>query len=156
MAADEVIPWHPVPEETNRYFAVGVESLDIRVQTDGPELATMVVVAPKQGADGSRREVGRWRLTFGTVRGYRLTRFSESRLGIRDFLPLHLDWFPDHWVPAMWEVMPSAWLTSGMPTSLRYPLHHFVIADEDTVYKLAAENWESEALPDGEEAENGY
>lgn len=139
------IAWHPVPDYANRYFVLGVLSLDIRVQRDGPETAMMLVFAPKEPDVPGYHGVDGWRITLGTVRSYRLTRFSEWRLGIHDFLPLKLDW-------AMWEVAPASWL----PQSERYPVHHFVIADEDTVYELAAETWEIEQLPDGWEEEYGF
>lgn len=45
------IAWNPVPDYANHYFALGVHSLDIRVQyhaSDGPETARMVVFAPKK------------------------------------------------------------------------------------------------------------
>lgn len=54
----------------------------------------------------------------------------------------------------MWEVTPSSWLAFGLPPSKRYPLRHFVIADEDAVYELTAETWESEQLPDGWETDS--
>jgi hypothetical protein len=127
-----------VPDSDNRDFVLDVLSLDIHVRRDGPETATMVVLAPKVPHNPQYSGVNGWHITFGTVRGYQLTRISESRLGIRDFQPSGRDW-------AMWEVAASSWLPQGN----RYPLYHFVIADEDAVYELAAEMWEAEQLPDG-------
>jgi hypothetical protein len=95
----QIFIWNPVPDSANCYFVLGVLSLDMRVQRDGPETATMVVFAPKEPDAPGYHGVNGWRHTFGTVRGYRLTRFSESRLGIRDFPPPTIDW-------ALWEEAP--------------------------------------------------
>jgi hypothetical protein len=146
---EQSIPWEPVPAYANRYFVLGVLRLDIKVVQDGPELASMVVFAPKDGHGPHYRGVDGWLITFGTVRGYRLTYLSESGRGIQTFQPANHDW-------GAWEVSPSSWLTQSLSQSNRYPLHHFVITDENAAYEIAASTWESERLPNGWEAEFGF
>ena len=71
--SEQSIAWEPVPAYANRYFVLGVLRLEITVVQDGPELASIVVFAPKEGHGTPYRGVDGWRITFGTVRGYRLT-----------------------------------------------------------------------------------
>lgn len=127
---ERLLPWDPIPRESNVYMEVGVCRVEERA-----------------GAEGT------WRLRFHSVSAYRrLPVEAQAGAHLIALRAAHEQCSLP--TPATYEVVRSRWLREAVSPDHGRPraVRHFVIAASYVAYDIAAEWCEVEALGDAEQA----
>ena len=147
QTGERLLPWDPIPRESNVYMEVGVCRVEEFATTEGTPVA-IILVAPQRDAG-----TGAWRLLFQCVSAYRRlpveAHASAQHIALRQAYEKRS--LP---TPATYEVVRSRWLQKAVSPNYAHPraVRHFVIADSDEVYDIAAEWCDVQELGDAEQA----
>lgn len=146
MMAGRAIHWDPIPRHANLFMLLNVDNLTETFSRAGTELTVVVSFA----TDQPESPISTWRITFESVVAYSKHPMRSGRgehkltvvlpaEGGRSDAPLR---------EAAWEVVHSDWLAENTPHNFSFPnaVHHYVIADAEDVYEIAAVGWSSEQL----------
>jgi hypothetical protein len=139
MNKDEMgISWNPVPRAANQYMALTVNHVEQLLAAEG--LPVLIVVSSTIGHETGKVRDTVWRIRLHFVHAYR----SRPMGPTADRRPL--TWPPEDKAGrvACWEIVHSRWLPEAVGEHYSNPnaVHHFVIADYDHVYEIAAQWWE--------------
>jgi hypothetical protein len=148
--AERPIAWEPIPRDANHYMAVQVVHFEERTSDEGTPVTIVLAATTGQAA---REEGGRaaWRLAFVTVAAFQRRSLSIWWPGSRPMtIPVGHGKARDRLEVATWEIVQSAWLRECVPpNTYSGTIHHYVIADYEDAYEIAALGWMSEQLPPG-------
>ncbi len=143
--SERAVPWRAIPQEANRYMLLSVVFVLERRLGEGQSLT--VVMATERAPAGTSQA---WKITFQRIAAYRMRPLATAGQAPRS---------PRYPKPqrtstalldtAVWEVVQSQWLADLKALHLvDFPLHHYVLADYDDLYEIAATDWVSEELPE--------
>lgn len=144
---ERILPWDPIPRESNIYMEVGVRRVEELASAEGTPVAIILVVPQRDAGTGA------WRLLFQHVTAYRRlpveAHASAHHVALREAYEKRS--LP---TPATYEVVRSRWLLEAVSPNYAHPhaVRHFVIADSYEVYDIAAEWCDVEELGDAEQA----
>jgi hypothetical protein len=146
--SEHTIPWEPIPREANWYMKANVVYFGENTLHDEPMSAIVSSTLP---SDGSRTEgPSAWRITFHGVVAYRMRPIGVWWSSAQPItFPKPRAKGANNLEVAVWEIAQSRWLSECVPPD-RSPrsIHHFVLADYDELYEVAAASWSSERLID--------
>ncbi len=154
--AEHAIAWEPIPRDANHFMLVSVMHFAERTSQEGMPVSVVVTATAGRAA---QEEGGRaaWRIEFGAVAAFQRRPLNAWWPGSRPItIPRGRGASSERLEVAAWEIVQSAWLRECVPPDT-YPgtMHHFVIADEDDAYEIAALVWTSERLSPGWEQDYG-
>lgn len=137
---EQAIPWDPIPRAANIYMECGVAHFEQRAEEGTP--VSCIVLGSLGGREGARDEMA-WQITF-----QRAIAFRYGPIDYQRGTPLVSPSGEGGHKVACWEIAHSRWLRAVVSPDHSRPshLHHFVIADSDVLYEVAAEWWESSEL----------
>lgn len=154
--AERAIARDPIPRDANHYMLVGVVHFEERTVDEG--VPVTIVVASSTGL-AAQEKGGRaaWRISFEPVVAFQRRPLGAWWPGARPVTtPSPPKKSDEQLEVATWEIVQSAWLQECVPpNTYAGTVHHYVIADEDEVYEIAALGWYSERLPPGWEQTYG-
>jgi hypothetical protein len=149
--SERAVPWRALPREANRYMLVSVVSFMEQRWGEGQSLT--VVMATERAPAGPSQA---WNITFQRIAAYRMRPIATAGQAPQSPpFPKPQRTSTALLDTAVWEVVQSQWLADLKALHLvEFPLHHYVMADYDVLYEIAAAEWVAEELP--EDWEDNY
>jgi len=148
VMAERPIAWEPIPRDANHYMAVQVVHFEERTADEGAPVRIVLAAATGQAAQEAGGRAA-WQLEFVTVAAFRRSLSVWWPGGRPITIPVsHRRKARNRLEVATWELVDSLWLKECVPpNTYSGTIHHYVIADYDEAYEIAAAGWTSERLP---------